>query len=696
MPRPWRGPLRLPAPGGRDERRTRCDAIRDLIQEDVGDRGLRTDPAANLFTACADDFAAACRSLAARRTPRSWPSSPASSSRTPAALRRDRRPAGRLFLARALAPLGIEVVLATDDFCRGALQAGLAACGLRSRCARGPAQFRGQRPGSVGRLLAAFRDRTGPAHAPARAGARRAEPHAGVDPGQPGQRPRRWRTFAARGAAEHHDRCHTMRGRDITADTSPPICCSRPTPDRTRRSRPSASATAATRSAWARFPGRSSAATSPRRPDRLPGADRPPHRRRRQQLGGLRPGRRRAACCAGRSTTRPCSTPSASGELLQLMVERGPLVDGVTGQPTATVDGLPFERYAELLRRLGDRLLQEGARAMDGPHDTRRGGSAAAGPRGRADGADAGPGAGVRAGQPRRRAARPGLRLPALLPAQPEAVPAAGRDRARLPRAAPWPRRGRPAHRRAALPRLPRRRAGRRADRPARTGGATTWSASCSAARSPSRTPCCRPGVPVRHIEQGRNVPMYRTNIACRPAGVFRGPLVVSMRPMTPAQAVTGRAHLPRAFRVPTATPIHFGDPDSHRHPRPRPARLRRPGGDPPGRGAGLLGVRRHAAGGGHAGPAAAAADAQARATCSSPTCATRTSKLRPEPAVPGYLPLSPIRSSKAAEMDPSTMPPSCPCAWLVLELVHRSYCILRPYRLLPSLELRNRPCAYL
>src|SRR4051812_16421660 len=46
-------------------------------------------------------------------------------------------------------------------------------------------------------------------------------------------------------------------------------------------------------------------------------------------------------------------------------------------------------------------------------------------------------------------------------------------------------------------------------------------------------------GVPVRHVEQGRNVPMYRTNVPCRPAGAFRGPLVVSMRPLTPAQAVT-------------------------------------------------------------------------------------------------------------------------------------------------------------
>jgi uncharacterized protein YcsI (UPF0317 family) len=67
-------------------------------------------------------------------------------------------------------------------------------------------------------------------------------------------------------------------------------------------------------------------------------------------------------------------------------------------------------------------------------------------------------------------------------------------------------------------------------------------------------------GVPLRHIEAGCNVPMYRTNIACRPAGKFRGPMVVSMRPMTPAQAVEATricARFPRAH----GTPIHFGDP---------------------------------------------------------------------------------------------------------------------------------------
>jgi uncharacterized protein YcsI (UPF0317 family) len=69
-------------------------------------------------------------------------------------------------------------------------------------------------------------------------------------------------------------------------------------------------------------------------------------------------------------------------------------------------------------------------------------------------------------------------------------------------------------------------------------------------------------GVPLRHVEAGCNVPMYRTGIACRPAGLFRGPMVVSMRPMTPAQAVTATrvcARFPRAH----GTPVHFGDPEA-------------------------------------------------------------------------------------------------------------------------------------
>ena len=104
-------------------------------------------------------------------------------------------------------------------------------------------------------------------------------------------------------------------------------------------------------------------------------------------------------------------------------------------------------------------------------------------------------------------------------------------------------------------------------------------------------------GLPIRHVEQGVNVPMYRTSRECEPAGRFSGPLVVSMRPMTPEQAI-------RATQITSRYgPVH-GAPGPHRlaggdrdrgH---RRARLRRPGGDPRRRAAGVLGLRRDAPGG--------------------------------------------------------------------------------------------------
>ena len=67
-------------------------------------------------------------------------------------------------------------------------------------------------------------------------------------------------------------------------------------------------------------------------------------------------------------------------------------------------------------------------------------------------------------------------------------------------------------------------------------------------------------GVPVRHIEEGRNVPMFVTNIECEPAGVFRGKMVVSMRPMLPALAAKAAVITGTMPRVHGA-PVHIGDP---------------------------------------------------------------------------------------------------------------------------------------
>ena len=67
--------------------------------------------------------------------------------------------------------------------------------------------------------------------------------------------------------------------------------------------------------------------------------------------------------------------------------------------------------------------------------------------------------------------------------------------------------------------------------------------------------------VPVRHIACGSNVPMYRTNIATQAAGPFHGPMVVSMRPMTPAQAIRA-VQVTSRFPGVHGAPVHLGRPD--------------------------------------------------------------------------------------------------------------------------------------
>lgn len=66
--------------------------------------------------------------------------------------------------------------------------------------------------------------------------------------------------------------------------------------------------------------------------------------------------------------------------------------------------------------------------------------------------------------------------------------------------------------------------------------------------------------VPVRHIELGCNVPMFRTNIPCESAGRFSGPLVVSMRPLNPTDAVRA-IEISARFGESHGAPVHVGDP---------------------------------------------------------------------------------------------------------------------------------------
>ncbi len=68
-------------------------------------------------------------------------------------------------------------------------------------------------------------------------------------------------------------------------------------------------------------------------------------------------------------------------------------------------------------------------------------------------------------------------------------------------------------------------------------------------------------GIEVRHIALGRNVPMYRTSVQTQAAGPFHGPMVVSMRPMSPADAIRA-VQITTRFPAVHGAPVHIGKPE--------------------------------------------------------------------------------------------------------------------------------------
>ena len=265
--------------------------------------------------------------------------------------------------------------------------------------------------------------------------------------------------------------------------------------------------------------------------------------------------------------------PDREREILEVMVREGPLVDGVTGKQTATVDGLTWDEYVEAARP----HPRDSGVVMRTDLTDATGADVRAGlPARRARRADARPRPRLRAGQPRRPAARLGLRLPAVLPAEPEAVPAARRDRARRPgTAAASPRAP------TCAPTCPRYRVwrdGELVDEPTdvhrhwrddlvafrdrllvhvreRPAGGGRAGAAHRAGRE-------RADVPHEHRRAGRRA-RFAGRWSCRCGRC------------TPAQAVRATqicAALPAAH----GAPVHFGDPAAIGIARHRPARFRR------------------------------------------------------------------------------------------------------------------------
>jgi len=67
-------------------------------------------------------------------------------------------------------------------------------------------------------------------------------------------------------------------------------------------------------------------------------------------------------------------------------------------------------------------------------------------------------------------------------------------------------------------------------------------------------------GLEIRNITENKNVPMYKTNISCKPAGRFSGETVVSMRPMLAKDAIRA-VQICSRFPSVHGAPIHLGDP---------------------------------------------------------------------------------------------------------------------------------------
>jgi hypothetical protein len=315
------------------------DQIRDLIQKDVGNRGLARDPNENLFTVCREDFTAACRSIAEEKRPSLGIVTGFYIAHADPPCGETDGPLGALFLARALTPLGVKVTLITDSFCRQALEVGLDACGLR---------------GAVAVITLPPPTHPWPAFLDlqwrpfTREGIYRDNVREGIE---------LTHLLALERVGPGCDgRCRNMRGLDITDNTAPAYFLFE---DCVRRTPPVVTigiGDGGNEIGMGKIP-----------PDVI---------RRNIPNGDL------IACCvpvdhlivagvsnwgayalaAGVAHLRGLHLPAElfDGErerdLLRVMVESGPLVDGVTAKAAVTVDGLSFDDYVRPLRRLG-RLL---------------------------------------------------------------------------------------------------------------------------------------------------------------------------------------------------------------------------------------------------------------------------------------------------------------------------------------------------
>lgn len=301
-------------------------AILAAVQTDPGNRGLARDPHDNLFTATAGDFAAACSDLATAPflslnilTGFYIPTG------TPPAFETD-GPLGVAFLTRAFLPLGAEVIISTDHPLRPVFaHAGIDDPECHHAVAMiPPATVSDERLMNDPKALRLVQ----PTHV----------------------------ISVERCGPTADGRCYSMRGRDITeeCEVSHRIVELYPRIDPTIRT--IGIGDGGNEIGMGKIPHETVVKN-------IPNGDLIHCRVPTDHLIVAGVSNWGAyALAAGVFVLRGVKPPpdlfdpDREREILEVMVREGPLVDGVTGQQTATVDGLTWEEYVKPLIRIGELL----------------------------------------------------------------------------------------------------------------------------------------------------------------------------------------------------------------------------------------------------------------------------------------------------------------------------------------------------
>ncbi len=326
---------------------SRLRALRDLVQRDVAGRGLATDPNENLFQAASEDLAAACADLACAEHPHVAIATGFWIAYADPPCGETDGPLGAVFLARTLVRLGITISLMGDAFCAPALTIGLEVAGLKDRVrvhtmpAPGVENWDAFREslGPVSHLVAL--ERVGPGHTAESVAA------------QPGSTNSDLERFLHQVPAEERGKYRSMRGIDITASMSAAHrLFEEPWPG--TRPRTIGIGDGGNEIGMGKIPWALIARNVPRgnltacrvATDRLIVAG-------ISNWGAY-------ALAAGVRVLRKAPVdaalfdPGSEREILRAMVEKGPLVDGMSGRRELAVDGLTFDRYAEVLPQMQD------------------------------------------------------------------------------------------------------------------------------------------------------------------------------------------------------------------------------------------------------------------------------------------------------------------------------------------------------